>query len=166
MSLFGPSRSARTLETISGANVFLARKLYAWHQAIPAKPLTNPVSIVCISDSHISQPKLPDRDILIHAGDLTQSGSFRELQATLAWLNAQPHPIKIAVAGNHDSLLDDSTKQAVAERVKLDWGAITYLENKETTVVCTNGRQLRIYGSPYSAHHGNWVFQYPRSQDV
>lgn len=59
-----------------------------------------------------------------HAGDLIQSGSLKELQAILAWLCAQPHPIKIVVAGNQDLLLDagrdDSTKQAVSERAKLD----------------------------------------------
>lgn len=108
--------------------------------------------------------------ILIHAGDLTQSGSLKELQATLAWLRAPPYPFKIVVAGNHDLLLDagrdDSTKQAVSERVKLDWGDIAYLENEKTTVFCANGRQLRIYGGPHSARHGNWALQYARSQDV
>ncbi|EAU30470.1 predicted protein [Aspergillus terreus NIH2624] len=155
---------------ISRPCVFLARRLYTWHQAIPAKPLTNPVSIVCISDTHNSQPKLPDGDILIHAGDLVQSGSFKELQATLTWLHAQPHPTKIVVAGNHDLLLDagrdDPAKQAASERANLNWGDIIYLENEETTVVTANGRQFRIYGSPFSARHGNWAFQYPRSQDV
>ncbi len=75
--------------------IFLARKLYTWRQTSPAQPLTNPVSVVCVSDTHNSQPKLPDGDILIHAGDLTQSGSLQELQATVGWLRAQPHPVKI-----------------------------------------------------------------------
>lgn len=143
-------------------SVFLSRKLYTWYQAIPAKPLTNPVSIVCISDTHNSQSKLPDGDILIHVGDLTQSGSLKELEAALAWLRSQSHPTKIVVAGNHDLLLDagrdGSTKQAASERATLDWGDITYLENEETTIVCANGRQLRVYGSPYSPRHGNWTF--------
>lgn len=149
--------------------VFLARKLYTWHQTIPAKPLTNPVTIICISDTHNSQPSLPDGDILIHSGDLTQSGSLKELQAALTWLRAQPHPTKIVVAGNYDMLLDtarDNSNQAIAERAQLDWGEIIYLENQETTVSCANGRQLRIYGSPLTARYGNWGFQYPRNQDV
>ncbi|KAJ5096949.1 hypothetical protein N7456_007670 [Penicillium angulare] len=150
--------------------VFIARKLYTWHHTIPAAPLTNPVSIVCISDTHNTQPELPDGDILIHAGDLTQSGSLEELQTTLTWLNDQDHPIKLVVGGNHDLLLDtgccDGHKLEVSERDKLDWGDIIYLENEEATVICENGRNLRIYGSPYSPQHGNWAFQYPRSQDV
>ncbi|KAJ5291861.1 hypothetical protein N7478_001112 [Penicillium angulare] len=160
--------------------VFLARKLYTWHQIIPAAPLTNPVFIVCISD-HNTQPSLPDGDILIHAGDLTHSGSLHELQTTLTWLNAQAHAIKIVVAGNHDLLLDTgyhsndhklgaSANQEVqvqlSERDQLDWSDIMYLENEEAPVICENGRHLRIYGSPHSPQNGNWAFQYPRSQDI
>lgn len=150
--------------------IFLARKLYTWPQIIPAKPFRNPVSIICISDTHNSQPNLPDGDILVHAGDLTQSGSLKELQATLSWLRAQPHTTKIVIAGNHDLLLDmtrdKASSEAAAERTQIDWGDITYLENEETTVICANGRRLRIYGSPYSPRHGNWAFQYPRDEDV
>lgn len=61
---------------------------------------------------------LPDRDILIHAGNLAQSGSFEELQKTLSWLRSQPHHTKIIVAGNHDLLIDaayrDPDGQAVS----------------------------------------------------
>jgi predicted phosphodiesterase len=150
--------------------IFLARKLYTWQQTIPAQPSINPVSIVCISDTHNYQPRLPDGDILIHAGDMTQSGSLNELQATLAWLHTQSHPIKIIVAGNHDILLDascdDPAKQTASERATLDWGNIIYLENEETTVVCSNGRRFKVYGSPLSLQHGNWAFQYPRAKDV
>lgn len=86
--------------------VFIARNLYSLRQVIPFRPISNPISVVCVSDTHNSQPVLPDGDILIHAGDMTQSGSFKELQVTLDWLNAQPHPHKIVIAGNHDKLLD------------------------------------------------------------
>jgi predicted phosphodiesterase len=133
-------------------------------------PLTSPVAIVCISDTHNTQTVVPDGDILIHAGDLTQSGSFQELKDALHWLRALPHPIKMVIAGNHelllDSVWDDSSGRAPTERAQLDWGDITYLENDEVTVSCPNGRQLRVYGSPYSTRHGNWAFQYPRDRDV
>ncbi|PKY00345.1 Metallo-dependent phosphatase [Aspergillus campestris IBT 28561] len=156
--------------------VFLARKVYTWQQITPAQPLTNPVSVVCISDTHNSQPALPDGDILIHAGDLTQSGSPKELQATVDWLHAQPHPIKIVIAGNHDLCLDASfthgsdhaslTGTSKPPGEPINWRDIIYLQDTETTVTCNNGRRLRIYGSPHSPRHGNWAFQYPRSQDI
>ena len=154
--------------------IFLARKLYTWRRAIPAQPVVDPVSVVCISDTHNSQPVLPDGDILIHAGDLTQSGSLEELQAALSWLSAQAHPVKVLIAGNHDLLLDASRddrnnspgQKPAPQREMLDWGDIVYLENAETTITCANGRRLRVYGSPLSPRHGNWAFQYPRSRDV
>lgn len=58
------------------------------------------------------------------------------------------------------------TGKAEAERQMLDWGDIIYLENSETTVVCANGRRLRIYGSPHSPRHGTPAFQFPRSENI
>ncbi|KUI73261.1 putative rhamnogalacturonate lyase C [Cytospora mali] len=115
---------------------------------------------------------IPHGDILIHAGDLTQSGSFEELQASLDWLNRHPHPNKLVIAGNHDLLLDSSLDAtasgggaaAAERRQRLDWGDIIYLQNSTTEITCPNGRRLRVYGSPNSCRHGNWAFQYPRSE--
>ena len=150
--------------------VYLARLLFSWHPVTPPQRTADAVSIVCISDTHNSQPQLPDGDVLIHAGDMTQSGTFKELEATLAWLRRQPHAVKIVVAGNHDLLLDADQRGQREEDERrhgaLDWGDILYLENEETTVTCPNGRQLRVYGSPLSPRHGNWAFQYPRAHDV
>lgn len=135
--------------------------------------LTQAISVVCISDTHNTQPDVPPGDMLVHAGDLTQSGSFEELQATLDWLNRQPHPHKIVIAGNHDLLLDsalDATTArggpaaAAVQRERINWGDISYLQNSATDITCRNGRRLRVYGSPHSARHGNWAFQYPRSE--
>ncbi|ROV90202.1 hypothetical protein VSDG_08772 [Cytospora chrysosperma] len=152
--------------------VFLARSIYKWRHVVPAQPLTNAVSVVCVSDTHNTYPDIPSGDILIHAGDLTQSGSFTELQAALDWLKSQPHPHKLVIAGNHDLLLDPSLDAtaagrgaaAAAQREQLDWGDIKYLQDSTTELTCPNGRRLRVYGSPNSSRHGNWAFQYPRSE--
>lgn len=151
---------------------FLARKIYTWRRVTPAEPLANAVAVVCISDTHNRQPELPYGDILIHAGDLTQSGSLEELQTTIKWLRSQPHPHKVVIAGNHDVLLDPLCddkrrgQEATKERALLDWGDIVYLHDSSTTVVCANGRRLRIYGNPRTPRQGNWAFQYPRGEDV
>ncbi|KAF4462385.1 rhamnogalacturonate lyase C [Fusarium albosuccineum] len=152
----------------AGPCKFIARYIYA-HRDITHETSTDPATIICISDTHDSQTQLPPGDILIHAGDLTQSGSLKELQATISWLSSQPHPHKIVVAGNHDILLDkacDRSDREAVERAELDWGDCLYLENEATTITCANGRRLKIYGSPLSPRHGNWAFQYPRPQDV
>lgn len=149
--------------------VYLAGLLYTGQHITHHVNKENAVSVVCISDTHNSQPQLPYADILIHAGDLTQSGSFTELKAALDWINRQPHPHKIVVAGNHDLLLDPAcddrpgARQASEERAKLSWGDIVYLQDSFTEITCGNDYKLRIYGSPMSSRHGNWAFQYPRS---
>lgn len=151
--------------------VFLARLLWSWNAVPPAAaPAEDAVSVVCISDTHNGQPALPDGDVLIHAGDLTQSGTFQELAAALAWLREQPHAVKIVVAGNHERLLDAAQRgprdDDERQRRALDWGGTVYLENEAATVTCPNGRRLRVYGSPLSPRHGSWAFQYPRARDV
>lgn len=153
--------------------VFIAQWLYYLTTSVASVgTVTDAVTVVCISDTHSSQVELPDGDILIHAGDLTQSGSFQELQATINWLRLQPHRHKLVVAGNHDLLLDDSYEhhsqhsQDGRKAVYLDWGDITYLQNSATTVTCANGRRLQVYGSPLSRQNGNWAFQYPRTDNV
>ena len=153
--------------------MFIAQCLYAITRPsqVP-EPLFSPVTVVCISDTHNSQAEIPDGDILVHAGDLTQSGSFEELQQTLNWLQRQPHQHKIVIAGNHDLLLDDTLKHRPSHthdtrtRDDLEWGDITYLQDSATMLKCSNGRQLLLYGSPKSPQYGNWPFQYPRSEDV
>lgn len=62
-------------------------------------PLTRKTRIVCISDTHNQTPKLPKGDVLIHAGDLTNQGSYSELKKTVEWLENANFEAKIVVAG-------------------------------------------------------------------
>jgi predicted phosphodiesterase len=55
--------------------------------------------IVCVSDTHNQTPSLPRGDVLIHAGDLTNQGSFTELKKTATWLEKADFEAKIVVAG-------------------------------------------------------------------
>lgn len=59
------------------------------------------VRIVCISDTHNDDctASLPDGDILIHAGDMTDDGTIEELTAAYKWISALPHKTKIIIAG-------------------------------------------------------------------
>ena len=143
--------------------VFVAKAVYRWRLVRP-QSVIDPVRVVCVSDTHNSQPKLPSGDILIHAGDLTQSGSYREMCDALSWLREQPFQHKIVIAGNHDTLLEAS--RADGERDSLDWGDITYLENSYSTLKLPSGRTVKVFGSPHSPKHGNSTFQYPRGLDV
>ncbi|KAL8648816.1 MAG: hypothetical protein Q9210_004771 [Variospora velana] len=173
-----------------------ASRLHSRHSRRPSfLPSIKLINIVCISDTHGTQPPIPPGDLLLHAGDLSQWGTFAEIQAQLDWLSAQPHEYKVLIAGNHDLLLDSDFqlkrplrwKQAmeasrrapeqehVDEELKtaknLDWGGVVYLENSSTTLTFgqSDGKSARtviIYGSPLTPEHGLSAFQHPKSQDI
>lgn len=42
---------------------------------------------VCISDTHNCTVKLPHGDVLIHAGDLTNQGTYSEVGCLIALMN-------------------------------------------------------------------------------
>ncbi|KAM3417332.1 hypothetical protein BST61_g5583 [Cercospora zeina] len=134
-----------------------------------------PVTVICISDTHNLRPRLPPGDLLLHAGDLTEWGTFDEIQAQLNWLSSQPYRHKILVAGNHDLLLDDDFLDRHPEyrdphgRTKrdLDFGSVTYLQDESVTLSFHDGRKLlNVYGSPWTPRYGISAFQYPREEDV
>lgn len=167
--------SSRQKQSLSQS---IAASLRSWTIAPLSSPTTsNPndmICVICISDTHNSKPSLPDGDILLHAGDLSQYGLFDEIQAQLDWLNAQPHRHKIVIAGNHDLTLDEAFVKMHPDR-ELDkpgksrgdikWGHIIYLHNNFVEVEC-NGRTLKIYGSPMTPKCGNFGFQYDPDEDV
>lgn len=134
-----------------------------------------PIHIVCISDTHNSRPSIPDGDMLLHAGDLTNNGTFEELQDQLDWLKSLPHGHKVVIAGNHDRLLDSEYVDRFPDRIyegpgtsrsDLDWGDLIYLNDTTTDVRLPDGRTLSIYGSPLTEQCGTFVFQYPPIREV
>ena len=167
----------------------LAAKLHSLHRApLSPRPADETITVVCISDTHGTQPNLPPGDLLLHAGDLTQWGTFAEIQAQLTWLSQQPHQYKVVIAGNHDLLLDQEFRQQHPERWKeasdaaavgnlkdvevktandLDWGDIVYLQNSSTTLAFGSGRRtINVFGSPLTPRHGLSAFQYDTETDV
>lgn len=144
------------------------------------------IRIVCISDTHNKVPgegyTLPEGDILIHAGDLTNQGSYSELKKAIDWLEKAEYPVKLVVPGNHDLSLDaeyslkhEQGWSVQSERVdecrELFAAAhtVTYLEHG-STLVHLPGRNvsLKVFGSPYSPDRGrqNWAFQYRHDEDL
>ena len=147
---------------ISSPLIFFARWLYAAPSAASSTSDKLPIRLVCISDTHNThhaQPHLPEGDILIHAGDLTQSGTDYELDDALAWLNSHPHPHNLFIVCNHDVAL--ASPQTLA-RIS---PSLTYLENSFIHLTI-RGRKLRIYGSLYTPKRGSWPFQYPRVRSM
>jgi len=137
--------------------LFFARLLYS-PPPVPLSQSTPHVRIVCISDTHNHQPLLPNGDILIHAGDLTVSGTQHEIDNALSWLESQPHPHKFFIAGNHDRFLVDAD---IHQYISSRFPSLTYLQESSAHITI-HDRTLHIYGSPFTPQHGHWEFQYPR----
>jgi predicted phosphodiesterase len=159
--------------------IYLLRPVYSLLNALRPKPVARlpsqtPIRVVCLSDTHNLHHTLqdnlsvPDGDLLIHAGDLTNGGSVAELQAAIDWLNSLPHPYKVVIAGNHDTYLDKSIRHLLPEKDRegsLNWRSIHYLENS-SVILTINGRTLTLHGIPQvpcldpspESHH---AFQYP-----
>jgi hypothetical protein len=139
---------------------------------------------------------VPDGDLLIHAGDLSNDGKFDEIKAQLSWLAALPRRHKVVIGGNHDRLLDAKFVREHPERISeapgsaradLNWHDIVYLENStvdlsfsgyseiddvkhetedSSTSLSSNQTTLKIFGSPMTPSCGTFAFQYPPIRNV
>ncbi|KAI0765907.1 Metallo-dependent phosphatase-like protein [Trametes elegans] len=150
--------------------LFATRRAYAAYtepQPVDMKDASQFIRIVCIADTHSAHdrmPPLPPGDVLIHAGDLSQSGSTKEIKRALRWLSAAPHRHKIFIAGNHDDALANPERR---DEILRGYPDLIYLEDSSTTL-SINGRHLTVYGSPYALVRGNamstvrGVFSYVR----
>lgn len=160
--------------------LFLAQWLYVRLPKQPDEVRTIKVdalgiTIVCISDTHCTEPEVPPGDLLIHAGDLTNKGDFESLQKQLDWLNGLPHKHKIVIGGNHDRLLDADYVARFPERIHegegtsrsdLRWGSLVYLNNTSTSLSFDNERSCSVYGSPITPDCGSFAFQHPPIRQV
>ncbi|TKA63928.1 hypothetical protein B0A55_10306 [Friedmanniomyces simplex] len=139
----------------------------------PTRPDSPSIRIVCISDTHcLKSAHIPDGDLLIHAGDLTNAGTPAELQAQIDWLDDLPHQHKVAIAGNHDIYLDPRSRKTLGQEDQdgwIDWKRIHYLQHSALTLEFGNGRRsLNLYGAPQIPACGGeaFAFQYPRGHDA
>jgi len=114
------------------------------------------VKIVAIADTHGRHEEVgvPEADILVHAGDVTNAGSLEELVAFNDFLGTLPHPHKIVIAGNHDFCFE--RERIEAERTLTN---ATYLHDSDITI---DG--IRFYGSPWQPEFMNWAFNLPRGE--
>lgn len=116
--------------------------------------------VVFLSDTHNSHEyiKVPDGDILIHAGDATNRGTEAEVEDFLVWYSQLPHLHKIYVAGNHDWLYENDNRRA---RFLTARYGITYLQDSFIEI-----ENLKIYGSPWQPRFFNWAFNLNRGAEM
>ena len=117
-------------------------------------------TIAAMADTHGYHAKLkvPDADILIHAGDLTMMGTRPQVEEAIAWLAALPHRHTVLVAGNHDFLFEQ--EPASAARLVREAG-IHYLLDSEVTL-----EGVRIWGAPWQPRFFDWAFNLDRGEPL
>lgn len=133
---------------------------------------------VCFSDTHglhdeIPKEHKPSADVLLHAGDFTNTGELEQVESLNKWLQAYPAAEKIVIAGNHDvTFHEEYYRKTGATRFHRGCGAYdctkakalltkasacTYLEDSSIEV-----RGYRIYGSPWQPEFCDWAFNLPK----
>ncbi|GAM84088.1 hypothetical protein ANO11243_020800 [Dothideomycetidae sp. 11243] len=136
---------------------------------------TNPaITVVCISDTHGKTKSIPDGDILIHAGDLTDTGTLSAIQAQIDWLDSLPHRYKLCIAGNHDTWLDPRSRKHLPDSANgtnaINWKTLLYLQHSSASLYFPShaGRRLNVYGAPQIPACGgeDFAFQYVRGRDA
>ena len=139
------------------------------------------ICLVCISDTHTFKPPtteavpssqiaLPPGDVLIHAGHLSNDGSFSAIQDQISWLSSLPYKHKIGIAGNHDSYFDPRSRLPCDREKTINWGSVHYLQHSSLNLDFPKhgGRTLAFYGAPQIPACGGpeFAFQYPRGEDA
>lgn len=141
-----------------------------------------PIRIVCLSDTHDQIPKkVPDGDLLIHAGDLTNAGTVDDIQSQIDWLASLPHRHKVLIAGNHDSWFDVRSRKLEDKKTarRPDFKGLHYLQNSSVALDFADGRKLNVYGAAdlptcggsdnafqYSPDRHPWACRIPMDTDV
>lgn len=88
--------------------------------------------------------KMPDGDVLIHAGDFTDWGALTDIVDFSFWLQELPYKYKVIIAGNHDvkfELYPEMAKAALANKCE----DVIYLNNRTVTI---DG--VKFFGCPYT----------------
>lgn len=114
--------------------------------------------LICVSDTHLRHGfTVPDGDVFIHAGDGTQRGEPREVEAWFAWLAALPHARKVIIAGNHDFLFEQ-----VPEMIPgLLPEGVTYLQDSGVEI-----EGVKFWGSPWQPWFFDWAFNLERGPAI
>lgn len=118
------------------------------------------MQIVAISDTHgkYRDLKIPDGDILIHAGDVTRGGKKEQVIDFIAWFAEQRHAHKIFVAGNHDFFFEEAYPEEISNLIPNE---IIYLSDSGVEI---NG--IKFWGSPITPWFNNWAFNRERGTEI
>ncbi|KAL8950192.1 MAG: hypothetical protein Q9222_003755 [Ikaeria aurantiellina] len=117
--------------------------------------------------NHAYRSPLPSADVLLHAGDITNSGYIVEYEAMFEMIANADAELKIVIAGNHDITLDKQYYEITGcklmhcnrpedlQEVKDIWtgekakkAGIVYLEEGISTFTLKNGARFTLCNTP------------------
>jgi predicted phosphodiesterase len=128
--------------------------------------------ITLISDTHTKHdelsydPKdLPGGDLLIHAGDIMNSGRNPvDINQFCKWFDGlEQYDTKAFIAGNHDRIFE--TDPEMASEIYTSYKNIDYLQDDRLDLWDNDDQQTVIYGAPWQPEFYNWAFNLPRRGD-
>ena len=112
------------------------------------------MKIIALSDTHTNHDKiiLLESDILIHAGDYSNSRIYTEYEfySFINWFEKQPAKHKIFISGNHDFFAFHNLETVINESKKRN---IIYLQDNSIVI---DG--LKIHGSPWVPIFYDWAY--------
>ena len=125
--------------------------------------------ITVISDTHtkhglIPLTDLPGGDLLIHAGDIMNSGyNKNDILDFCTWFHSlEQYDKKIFIAGNHDRMFENHP-EGVEELVNIYFD-IDYLQDEGYDLYDINtDTSTKIYGSPWQPEFYSWAFNLPKN---
>jgi Icc-related predicted phosphoesterase len=145
---------------------------------------TIPTRVMLISDTHehsFDGTTMPQVDVLLHTGDLTNFGELDSLKESVKMMGTIEAELKLIIAGNHDIYLDKTRRvenMSEEEYSKYHEAAleimtgplaraagVTYLEEGIHTFILNNGAKFTVYASPYTSGSGGWAFPYQPLED-
>ncbi len=112
---------------------------------LPPKP-EGWTRFVCISDTHSMTFPVPDGDVLLHSGDLTNTGTLFDFQKTMTWLTGLPHKHKMWV--NFLFLITSIRRRFVLLLWEIDLIVRIIAGNHDVT--------LHTHDGWYDSHYDRW----------
>ncbi len=116
------------------------------------------ITLIAISDTHSKHRfvKVPEGDILIHAGDITNNGNIADVIEFNSFLGTLPHKHKIVIAGNHDFCFERDLEYCRSVLTNC-----IYLQDEKVTI-----QGINFYGSPWQPWFYDWAFNLERGPEI
>lgn len=141
--------------------------------------------LLILSDTHDDYENLtdlPNADILLHCGDLTQIGGLSNYRRAITMMKNALAELKLVIAGNHDVSLDTAwwrdnliededdpeeplkALELFQSQDNIEAG-IHYLQEGVHKFTLKSGATFTIYASPYTPEFNGYAFPYARDED-